>query len=190
MRLKRDRPNSAQPPKNPSYPISPQATGGNVPNRAMSVSMKQSREQQQHPTNKGFSSLSTAYSNQGVRQRPSISSSQDQTKLFPPGNPDLTKIQGQGDWPDGKGGEGSMSGGELEGVSGGGGGGGGGGEGRGRRGRREWEEREEGGEGRGRRGRREGWEREEGGEGRGRRGRREGGRRGSYHLLPFLAHTQ
>lgn len=102
MRLKRDRPNSAQPPKNPSYPTtspsypttSPQAAGGNVPNRAMSV--KQSRDQ--HLSIKQFSSLSTAYSNQGVRQRPSIP--QDQTKLFPPSNLEL-----QSDW-DGEGGEG------------------------------------------------------------------------------------
>lgn len=101
MRLKRERPNSAQPPKylsnltSPQQPLPPVL---NLPNRAMSVSVKSPAQQSQdHP--RQYSSLSQAYSSSGGgKQRPPI-------------NPELHKLQMSGEWPgDGKGGLGIVLG--------------------------------------------------------------------------------
>lgn len=88
MRLKKDRPGSAQPPpKNSPNPnlMSP-VGGGGAPARAMSYSGKRpAAAQVAHDQSKDYSSLSQSYMS-GGKQRPPI-------------NKDLLKLQ-QPDWAD------------------------------------------------------------------------------------------
>ena len=94
MRIRKDRPNSAQPPKNanapnnptPSALMSPVSAGG-VPTRAMSYSGKRpAAAAQAQEASRDYSSLSQSYMSAGSKPRPPI-------------NPDLHKLK-QSEWTD------------------------------------------------------------------------------------------